>query len=223
MSKIQIIVDGSAGAKILGQKSGRLRGIGWGIVAHFNGTTKEISGFSTANRESMGYHEYCAFIEGMLLGLDYGFRYEDMSFYSDFHPIAYANMAMHDDNAMFTHRDRVLQSFQAACMEFYGMKIFRQVQNCLKHARISYMKGHDRFVEMNRADYLARYAMKTGLGLNVKNFPCRSFNDWIRCGYCANHADDGTRHKQEYYHFMYPKSMLKTMPQSNLLSELVGI
>ena len=192
MSKIQIIVDGSSG--VLKRKGyTKMRAVGWGIVAHFNGTTEEISGCRQVPWGFDGFHEHIAFIEGVLFARDKGFAWQDISIYSDHDIIPYAQLYMHKENFMTGKRWILKDQLFAVCCQFYQSYVtYKKLRNVIKKGRVGHMKGHERNIDMNRADYLARFGLKKIFDCNYMQEPL-DHTRWLKIGF--NYYDDNrTQH-----------------------------
>jgi ribonuclease HI len=187
MSKIQIYVDGSAGAEqkvpgaIIHKK--RIRATGWGIVAHFNGQTTEVSkGRQTGKGNSYdGEHEFIAFIEGVKLARSHGFIYEDMRIFTDFHELAHGHVACLPGNYQFKLKTHIYNRFRSICKRYYDAKTYRETLQALRRAQVSLQAGHEIYVDTNRADYLAKQAMKSIL--NKKKTNLVPYHIWVRQGF----------------------------------------
>lgn len=212
MSKIQIIVDGSSG--IIKAPQRRIRGIGWGIVAHHDGETHEISGCRPVSWGFDGFHEHIAFIEGVMYALARGFSPSDISIYSDHDLLAWSNMYMHKPNGMMHKRFLIKEQLYAVCAQFYnGYTGYRKVKRVMERGQVHHMKGHRLNVDMNRADYLARFGVKKLFEGDFMQEPLK-YEKWLAGGF---HYYDDDRVQQQW---IPPFS--RTL-KSNLLPGQVGI
>lgn len=147
-----IFVDGSAFRKTRQKQNW----VGWGVRAHFNGTSLEVSGSMLVTRDLKGTYEIIAFIEGLLLMTNRGIPLDEMSFYTDDSMVGYAHEFLHPDNFSATRAMVITTRIKLVCDALYTSSVFELVLECLRKSRFTKVKGHSGIVDNSRVDYLAR-------------------------------------------------------------------
>ena len=176
---IALYVDGSAGYASGGNVAHFE--LGWGIVAHYDGVTAELSGNRSVPQFLFGAHERVAFVEGVLFALSHGYTFEEMVFFTDDDVIPYAGMYLHEQNGMGINRSKVEERFRTLCRKLYSDEVCERVLECMRRSRFHKVRGHRYIVDHNRADYLAKKAMKRGLKGNSEEV--LDYQTWLSQGF----------------------------------------
>ena len=171
-------VDGS---RVLSDDRSR-QGTGWAVVAVHADEHIEESGAISQGRHSVlgGYHEHVAFVQGVLLASRLGVPFERVTIVCDDDVFGYAATALHPENYLGTRRDKLLERLQHTVRNCFDASAFDLTMRAFEKARILKVKGHQRHVYQERADYLARMQARAAAG--VAQEPLVGFDEWLQCG-----------------------------------------
>ena len=154
--------------------------ISWGIVAHLNDTTHEVSGaHDKVGQFFNGSHELFAFIESVKFMMSHNIDYKTVAIFTDDASVCHVNLMYVKYNTM-DHTQKLTQQLAQICKKFYNAEILEQCFECLKNARFEKIKGHRTIVYNLRADELARVAREVTRG-NLT--PILSFEEWLNDGF----------------------------------------
>lgn len=178
MSKLILHVDGSE-VTVRAPATPKQYYAGWAVVAHGSGIDEELSGSFELVRGFTGYHEYAAFVYGVIYAASKGIAFEDVSLFTDDAELGYSNFVMHADNFVPGKRETLIGRLDLFCQKYFSLEVAQQCVRFCELARISKIKGHAQFVYQERCDYLAKKAAWSKAG---KPSEVQDFDTWLARG-----------------------------------------
>lgn len=153
--------------------------VSWGIIAHYNDTSVELSGVKRVPQSVNAYHEVFAFIEAVIYAYSHGFDASQIICYTDDELTGYSNYHIHVGNYS-PRRQSLIDRTKFICDQFYTEDVFDMVMKCYHDSHMVKVKGHDKTIYNLRCDYLANYARRS---LKPVHVTMKSFESWIDEGF----------------------------------------
>lgn len=162
-----LYVDGSC------KSVGRAVVMGVGLVLLHNDSMVERSFVLPGSDRGRSFHEHMAVAMGYDLLLEFGVDPMKSTMFCDDEVAGHASFWLHPGNysKRYDEAHTVVQAVKPDDRHF---------RNFLLNGRVVKLKGHSQEVYQERVDYLAKFAVRTGLG-EYQDFI--DYDDWLHAGF----------------------------------------
>lgn len=191
MGNLILHVDGSR--VISGDR--KEQSFGWAVIALHNDKQLERSGRIIDGKISplSSYYENIAFLNGVLLAHELKAPWEKVSIFCDDMVFGAAPNDLHPQNYRHTNAERIHHAIDVvvehAFMGDQGVKTL--TLQAFNQARIVKVKGHQKHVYQERADYLAKFEARQGARLSYADDKPLPIDDWLKNGLPSYFDVDG--------------------------------